>query len=186
MRTFPVSNSARRQRGYTLIEMIVVITILAMMAALIIPNFLAMKRSREIRDAESALMRLPTEARIEAQRSATPVTIRVEGGELVMERAATVEEPEPIEVKRLKLPDGMRMEAARLGTETTDLGSWQWIVYPDGSAETAGLEFVEGESARHSLMLPSKPDESSRWLDGELPQEDANERWTAGELEQRG
>ncbi|MBC7807667.1 MAG: type II secretion system protein [Akkermansiaceae bacterium] len=178
--------SAGRRRGYTLIEMIVVITILALMAALIIPNFLAMKRSRDIRDAEAALIRLPAEARIEAQRSGSPVTIRVEGEGLVLDRSATAEEPDPVEVKRLKLPDGIRLDAARSGTETTDLSSWQWVVYPDGSAESAGLEFVEGDSARHSLMLPAKPGESSRWLEGGLPQEDESGRWTAGELEQRG
>jgi type II secretory pathway pseudopilin PulG len=167
--------------------MIVVITILAMMAALIIPNFLAMKRSREIRDAESALMRLPSEARIEARRSATPVTLRVEDTTLVMERAATTDEPDATEVKRLELPEEIRVDAARLGTESSDIGSWVWTVYPDGSAERAGLEFVEGDSSRrHSLLLPAGSNESSRWLEGELPLDNENERWTAGELEQRG
>lgn len=186
MRILRVSSSRLGQRGYTLIEMIVVITILAVMAALIIPNFLAMKRSREIRDVESALIRLPSEARIEAQRSNTPVTLRVDGDDLVMERSSTLEEPDPVEVQRLELPEAIRVDAARLGTESSDLGSWVWTVYPDGSAESAGLEFLEGESSRHSLIFPAKSSDSSRWLEGELPLDEENERWTAGELEQRG
>ena len=183
-----MSNSRRgaARRAYTLIEMIVVITILALMAALILPSFLAMKRSREMRDAESALIRLPAEARVEARRSAAAVTLRVEDETLVMERAGTEDAPDPVEVKRLELPEGIRVDAARSGADSTDVASWKWVVYPDGSAETAGLEFVEGESARHSLMLPATGGESSRWVPGELPQDNENDRWSAGEIEKRG
>lgn len=175
-----------RRSGFTLIEMIVVITILALMAALIIPNFLAMKRSREQRTLEAELIRLPAEARLEAQRSAVAVTLRVDGDALVMERAPNQDESDPTIVKRLELSDEMRVDSAREGNQSIDLASWQWVVYPDGSADTAGLEFVEGESSRHSLLLPANSGENSRWLAGSLPEDNSGERWPAGDLEQRG
>lgn len=166
--------------GFTLVEMTVVISVLALMAALVMPSMVAVQRSRRLHDLEAALLRAPAEARNEARRSQMPVALRVEGDALVMERMPIESEPE--EVKRVALGDDIRIESARQGSEPVDMTSWQWVAYPDGSAETGGLEFSEG-SARKSLVLRS--DGNAQWVAGELPDiEDV--RWPAGEIEQRG
>ena len=48
-----------RCRAYTLVEMTVVISILALMAALVLPNMVALQRSRKMHDLEAALLRVP-------------------------------------------------------------------------------------------------------------------------------
>ena len=168
------------RRGFTLVEMTVVIAILAMIAALVVPNMIAIKRSQDIRVMEASLLRAPAEARNEARKAQVPVVLRVDGDVLVMERMSTEGDPE--EVKRVTLVDGVRIESARQGSETMDLASWQWVVYPDGSADTGLLEFSEGET-RKSLVLAA--DGNARWVTGEVP-EITQEWWPAGELEQRG
>lgn len=183
----------RTSRGFTLIEMTVVVTILAMMAALIVPNLVAVRRGQQARELEAALLRLPTEARNEARRSGTAVTLRMEGETLVMERAPLTEdgiadpEADPESIRRVDLPEGVRLDAARQARENIDTASWSWVVYPDGSADAGGLEFAQGDGAenRRTLLLPAGPAEEARWQDGPLAEE-TEERWTAGELEARG
>ena len=180
--TFATRRRLCARRGFTLVEMTVVISVLALMAALVVPNMVAIKRSQDLRDLEASLLRAPAEARNEARKTRQPVTLRVEGDALVMERGASDEEEEAEEVKRVVFGERLRIESAQIAGEPIDVASWQWAAYPDGSADTGGLEFVEGE-ARKSLVLSG--DRSARWVEGELPQM-TEDRWPAGELEQRG
>ncbi|GAB4459655.1 MAG: hypothetical protein OHK0029_22490 [Armatimonadaceae bacterium] len=173
-----------RKRGgksaYTLIEMMVVVSILLVLASVILPNLAAIESSRRFREQEAALLRLQREARNEALRARVPVAIRLDGGVVVMERTPLDEDP--VEVRRIELTEDFKVAKTRLGNDSTDSESWAWKTYPDGSADTCGLEFEEGEAVR-SLLLPAQGD--GRWSDGELP-EVLDERWAAGELEQRG
>ena len=75
----------------------------------------------------------------------------------------------------------MQVEDARQDGRDADTGSWQWTVYPDGSADDGGLEFAEGSQER-ALLLSS--DGSARWLTRGLPDAAPN-RWPAGQLRQR-
>ncbi|MGC4044508.1 MAG: type II secretion system protein [Armatimonas sp.] len=161
-----------RRRGFTLIEMCVVITILAMMAALIVPNLVALKRSRDVLDAEAALLRLPDRARAEARKSKTTVSLRVEGDAVVMER--TPLEEDPVEITRLTSPQ-------LTFSVSTD---WIWNVRADGTADRATLEVMEGSNAK-TMLLP--PDGEPRFLTADEADQESpeNEKWSAGELEVR-
>lgn len=69
--------------------MVVVTAILALMAALILPNLVTINRSRALRDEEAAILRLPIQARNMAMRSGQPVILRVDGSDaLVLERVS--------------------------------------------------------------------------------------------------
>ncbi len=172
--------------------MTVVISVVALMAALVMPNLVAMKRSRDLRALEASLVRLPAEARTEARRLNSQVVLRVDGDALVMERRrqqardARDGDDDPEEIKRLTLGDGLRVDAARKGSESVDLASWFWIVYPDGSAERAHLDIREGDATK-SLLLP--PDGEGRWVSSEeledLGEYGEEEFWPAGEVERR-
>jgi type II secretory pathway pseudopilin PulG len=157
----------------------IVIVILALTAVLVFPNMIAIRRSRALKDVEAAIWRLPREARHEALRSQQPVAIRVEGSTLVMERTSI--QGDSVVVKRVNLREGITVTGARTGRESTDLDSWRWMAYPDGSADQGGLEFMEGNSPK-SLYLPKQGDEV--WGDGNLP-DTSQEEWQAGEVQYR-
>jgi len=188
----------RRSAAYTLVEMVTVTAILAMMAALIAPNLVALQRSRVLRETEAAILRLPAEARVLAARRREPIAMRVDGDDLILERASVDEaapgamgtldslptgaDDEQDTLKRVALAGEVRVESAQQGEAAVDPGTWRWVVYPDGSAETGGLILRFGAEQK-ALYLPVRG--AARWADdGELP-DPTLERWPAGEVEQR-
>ncbi len=168
-----------KRRGFTLIELIVVLFILLLMTTAVVPRVVALQKSRRLKDVEARIIRLPAEARNEAVRSGTPVRLRVDGAALVIERAPLNGTPE--EVKRVTLGTGIGVDSVEQDGQPANVGSWQWTVYPDGSADADGIQFGEG-AAQKSLRLFS--DGSARWLLGNLP-DGTPERWPAGQLRQR-
>jgi type II secretory pathway pseudopilin PulG len=172
-----------QRRSFTLIEATVVITILALLAALVLPNVVAMKRSRDVQSLKASVLRLPAEALNEARKSKLAVTLRAEGSDtLIMERAGA-EGEDSTEVKRLSLSQDLQLDAATSEGQSVDLGTWEWTVYPDGSAKAGHLELLEGNRIL-DLRLPGEG-ELPRWNTATTTQTD-DERWSAGELEQRG
>lgn len=168
-----------KRRGFTLVELIVVLFILLLMTTAVVPRVVAIQRSRRLKDVEARIIRLPAEARNEAVRAGTPVRLRLDGAALVIERAPLNGTPE--EVKRVALGSGIAVDSVEQGGQPANTGSWQWTVYPDGSADAGGIQFGEG-AAQKSLLLSS--DGSARWLLGDLP-DGTPERWPAGQLRQR-
>ena len=174
------------KRAFTLIEMTVVITVLALMAALIVPNMVAIKRSREVRVLEAAVRRLPSEAREEARRTKGPIILRVEGQAIVMESLPQGEDAgnDPKELKRVALSDDLRLDNARQGADAIDVASWKWVAYPDGSAGAATLVFQEGRVTK-SLRLFDKGE--AQWIAGDdAGKTPIDDRWPVGDLEHRG
>ncbi len=168
------------RRGYTLIEMSVVVTIIALLALVVVPNFTAIRRSRAYFDLEASIIRTPTDAYNEARNSKRPVQIRFDGTSLVIERVIVDSDPE--EVKRIELTSDIQVESVQLGSSSSDLSSWKWTVYPDGSADSAGVSFITGSSHK-SLVLHK--DGKSQWMDGDLP-DSSDDKWQAGEIQKRG
>lgn len=177
-RTLRVTSKPPR-RGFTLVELVVVIFILLLLATAVVPRVVAIQKSRRLKDMEGRIIRLPIEARNEAVRAAMPVRLRVDGAALVIERSPVNGEAET--VKRVPLIPGIQVDSVRLGEQPSNTGSWQWTVYPDGSAEDGGIQFEENGSEK-SLLLSSQGE--ARWILGDLPDE-APERWPAGQLKQR-
>lgn len=172
-----------RASKFTLIEATVVITTLALLAALVLPNVVAMKRSRDVRSLKASVLRFPAEAVNEARQSQQAVVLRAEGNDtLVLERTGQ-DGSDSSEVKRLTLSADLQLDGAQSEGQSVDLGSWEWKVYPDGSAKPGRLELTEGGRVL-SLRLPTEG-EQPRWIDPEVTQA-GEERWSAGELEQRG
>jgi prepilin-type N-terminal cleavage/methylation domain-containing protein len=171
------------RRGFTLIEMSVVITVLSVMAALILPNMVAIQRSRELRLLKAQIQRLPQEAKMEARKSNAPIVLRVDADALVMERIPVGDEAgdDPVEIRRVALNSDIRAERARKGQETIDLASWEWRVYPDGSCASTNLEFSEGDLTE-ALVIETAGD--AYWATGD--EVDQEQEWAAGDIETRG
>lgn len=178
----------RRHAGFTLIEMVVVTAILAMMAALIVPNLVAIHRSQAIRAAQADILRLPTDARNEAMKSGMPVILRVNGNNLELDRWAESDtdydpqNPQQTQPYRsVSLGGDIQVDTAQQNGNSADTASWRWIAYPDGSAFSAGLTFRVGGSGRGSLWIPANGGQPE-WRGGDLP-DTTNDKWTAGELQ---
>lgn len=206
MRTRTSNLSANREHArhsaFTLIELVIITIVLVLMAACIVPRMIALTRSRALFEVEAAIQRAPLEARNEARRSQVPVRLRVENGALLMEWVLDSQNQQqqpntamqanpptlrsdgvsPQEFKRITLGDDIQVQYAQRNNQNSDLGSWQWTVYPDGSADTAGLQFSEGNKQK-SLVLTNTGD--GQWLEGALP-DTSQQQWPAGELQQRG
>ena len=175
------------RRAFTLIELTLVIAVLALMVALVVPNLLAIKRSRDLLNLEAAIGRLPAEARNAAVKSGRPVTLQITGDALVMQQSQTDASTAQTngtsaQMKQVSLGSGIVVENAQQNGQPVDPSAWLWTAYPDGTADSGGLEFTEG-SAVKSLVIPR--DMNARWVDGALP-DTSQDKWTAGELLQRG
>jgi len=181
-------------RAFTLVEMVVVTAIILITASLLLPNLVAMTASRALRSQIAAVQRLPTEARNQAAKTQLPVDLRIDGDYIVMEKTDP-QTQQPTEIKRVAVGSQLQPEAAQLQavgvptallTQTagsTDVASWKWCAYPDGTADTGGLTFAVGpKRTQESLYIDSDGD--VRWMAGSLPQE-SDQAWTAGQIVQR-
>lgn len=186
--------SRKAERGFTLIEMSVVITVLLLTATFVIPNMVTIRRTRALLDTEAAIQRLPREAHNEAIKSRQGVSLRVEGTALIMERVpntdSNLNQPTglnqqandtAVEVKRVNLGNEISATRAQNGKESTDIASWKWTTYPDGSADYGGIEFTIGSQTK-SLVFSRQG--GYTWQEGNLP-EPTDEEWQAGEIEKR-
>lgn len=172
-----------RRQGFTLIEMSVVITVLVVMAALVLPNMVAVQRSRDMRLLKARIQRLPQEAAMEARRSNSPIVLRVDGDALIMERIPVGEEAgdDPVEIRRVPMNGDIRAERVRQGQQIIDLASWEWRVFPDGSHPAVNLEFAEGERTE-ALVIEAAGD--AYWSTGDAVEQE--QEWAAGDIETRG
>ncbi|HEV2473165.1 MAG TPA: type II secretion system protein [Chthonomonadales bacterium] len=174
------SGASQRRLAFTLVEVNVVIFILLILAAVILPSVAAIKRSRQLSDLEAAITRLPLQARNQARKSLVPVALQVQGNSLVMTQDPNGQNQQ--QLGEVDLNQDIQLDKAQRNGQPSDTGSWQWVVYPDGSSDSAGLEFTEG-SAKRSLLLSR--DGTIRWLQQALP-DTTQDTWQAGQLQKRG
>ncbi len=170
----------RPGRAFTIVELNVVILIMLLLAALIMPRIAAFQKTRQIKDLEGSIYRLPIEARNESVRAQVPVRLRVDNNALVMERVPMGGNPE--QVKQVALTSDIQVDSVQKGGQSTDTGSWNWTAYPDGTADSAGIQFVEGTLER-SMALPSNG--NPVWTLGALTA-NGPDSWPSGQLVQRG
>jgi hypothetical protein len=169
-----------RRRGTTLAELTVVLFILVLIATAVVPRVIAYQRSQNAKALEAKIARLPLEARNESADKQIPVTLRVNGDTIVMEELPA-DGSAPQEVKTVDLGTDIQVDSVQLNGQPSDVGSWLWTVYPDGSCDKAAVQFAEGTAHRSLVMLA---DGTTQWTDGEMPDQ-SQDQWQAGVLQQR-
>jgi len=170
------------KRGFTLIELMVVIAVLSLMAALVVPNLIARERSQAARDFFSALPRLAAQARLSAiqQQATTRMTYDSASRRIVVELEPVGPE-EGRELASAPVPDGIEPGNMRTGNENSGSSDWQLRFYADGRSDGGGAEW--NDAGRQRALIVDR-DGISRMLEGNLP-EAREERWPAGDYERR-
>ena len=167
--------------------MTVVLAILLLMAAIILPRAQAFLTSQNQRKTEAAILRMPIAAKNAAVKDQQPVTIRIDGTDLVEadtqfdSNGDITPASQTTELKRVPLGDDIQIVSTTENGQSTSSGTWQWTVYPDGSCDECAIGFSLG-SLHKSLVLPSYG--QPHWVDGDPPDPTQNV-WQAGELLQR-
>ena len=175
-----MARTERSRRGFTMIEMNAVVAVLLLATAIVVPNLVAFRRSREHDDMMAALARVATTAVNEARSSGSPVRVTVSEDALVMERVPVGGETS--EVSRLSYASWLSLDSQQSGGKDADAADWAWWAYPDGAASSAALTFKDG-SAQRSLLFSKEG--RANWVRGAVADQ-PNEEWTAGEIEVSG
>jgi Tfp pilus assembly protein FimT len=168
-------------------EMTIVITLLALFAALIIPNLASEKSGREARQFFVKARNLMLEAKTRALSDGITRTIRLDdtGGRLVVERVSAGdgldEEQTTTEERALDLPDGVTGSAFRVEKDDSTSAEWDIRFFADGKARAGGVSFTSNDRV---ISLTVDKEGLVKQIDGPLP-DATDETWDAGGFEQR-
>ena len=174
------------RRGFTLIELTVVVAVVTILAATAMPGLLAARRSRETRMFFSDLRDLGVRARNESllRRETFVIAYDESATRFSLEPEEEEEKNSPEEGGRstsVDVPDGIEISAFRADGNDTTSGEWQMRFSPDGRSDGGGVQ-IEDAGIIRSWVVDTNGRE--RMLEGELP-DPATDRWEAGENEQR-
>lgn len=171
-----------RRRGFTFIEIMVIVVIVAMIAALATPRLIAIHNSELLRTEMASIDRLVANARTDAMSRSQSVQFVATASDSLELTVTDSQTSEPTVLSTLLLKNGIKVEKFLLNG--TELGPDEWTCsfYSDGTADPVQIQFdingtkyllkVDGHSARGRLAV------------GEADTEDTT-KWKAGELVQR-
>jgi prepilin-type N-terminal cleavage/methylation domain-containing protein len=176
------NNSNSKRRGFTLIEMGVVVLIIAMFAALVMPAMARWRAGDEYRAFPGKLLRFVGKAKQEAieRKQSRSIAYDTTTGEFKMvwtDPGSSAEQ----EGGRLSVPAEMEMgRVIYLGNDTS-IENWKLTFFQDGSAEDAGFE-VRDQDRYLTVIIDSLG--HIKMTRDPLP-EQTDVRWSAGENEIR-
>jgi prepilin-type N-terminal cleavage/methylation domain-containing protein len=174
----------RNKRGFTLIELTIVIALIVMFAIAVAPNVLAQRRSVAVRSFFLGIRRIVSEAREAAvtQKATVYLTYDEGSNRLVVSRASTQEDSEQRqEFASLDVPDEIEPSDFRVAQADANAADWSVAFYADGTSDGGSLQLDSGEDGR-SLTITSAG--YALVANGETP-DPATEKWEAGSYEQR-
>lgn len=169
-------------RGFTLVEMTVLITVLALFAVLVVPSLAHWRSGDEFRAFPGKLMNLVGTAKSDAIDS--KVAHSVSFDESTGEFRVVWTDPETSQEQeggRLGIPSGI--EVGRFLAQNADATPQDWKVtfYPDGSADRGGVELRNEDQY---ITVSVDPKGQAKLTREPLP-EASEERWNAGDYEIR-
>ena len=170
-----------RRRGFTMAEVIVVVFIITLLAALIVPNFANQQKSLKHREFFSALSRFCIDARENAISEKKTLKVTLDSGQNAFVLSEVVDDEEQ-QRKSLELPEGMETQDFTANGQESSSSDWDVEFRPDGTTSGGGIELDDSGRIR-SLVV--KPDGSVQINEGAAEPEASDQRWEAGETEKR-
>lgn len=167
----------RTRRGFTFAEMLFVIAVTLAIAALIMPNLVARKKSRDAWEFRTELRSLGRNAKSRATEIGRTVTLSFD---------KTLNQVQVIELdvngseqiaRTLDMPQGLTPERFVANQDEQVGDAWRVPFYSDGHTTGGGIEFQEDD--RTWSLVVSPIDSTIRDLDGPLPDFEY-ETWPAG------
>lgn len=172
-----------RKRAYTLIEMLTVIVILAMTAALVVPNLASSVKAQRKRAFLSGIDRLVSEARQTAIREGRTVVLAIgSSGNIELQRQEQESDQSSSVLQSLSPPDGISIAKCELAGSIVGETDWLVSFYSDGKCDDGALELLEG-NGRWQIRL--NPETGTGRIRGGMLEEPQIQRWEAGQLVQR-
>lgn len=147
-RTVAVPNEAGRESGVTLIEMLVVMTIIGLLAGLSYPSVSAGVDSVRLRSATDSVASILNSAvnRSERRQEAVEVVISPK------ENAISLYSNTPGFERRLKMPEGVTLEAV-LPAEPEEEGPRRLVLMPGGTVPAIGVQIANHHGSRRIVRL---------------------------------
>lgn len=173
---------ARGRRGFSLIELSVVVLVLAMLAATVVPRLVALRRGDEVRRFKMKLPALIGEARSRAISSGETAVVQLQASENRFGLASGAESSES-QAKTISLPGDAAVQKTRIGRTEGEASDWEIRFFPDGTCQGGAIEFrIDGSIL--TLVVDGRSGRA-QWTEGGIPPIE-DEEWAAGELEIRG
>ena len=157
--------------------MVVVVTILALVSALVVPSLISMRATSERRAAMSGLRHIAADAREQAIRNGQTTELVYDESAREMQVLGSNTDGTSRTLARQALPDGLEPQRYQLEGSDSTAADFRLRFTADGHSNGGGIEFND-----FSILV----DQDARYqlLDGTLPAPE-EQTWEAGELEQR-
>ncbi|AIE87567.1 prepilin-type N-terminal cleavage/methylation domain-containing protein [Fimbriimonas ginsengisoli] len=172
---------AKSRRGFTLIEVSVVITIIVVLAALVTPNLSNMLASRQVRTFVNALPDIAGQTRDAARNQG--VTTKLTYDDSAHQLIASIERVNQDDetITSLAVPNPVQIQAFQADGQQKSAGDWTLHFYSDGHSDGGGVETNDAGMLR-SLVVDRNG--VATLVRGPLP-DATEERWPAGDYEHR-
>lgn len=167
------------RRGFTLIEMSIVITLVALFAVFILPNLVTSRQAEDERLFVDGLKRLADNARDTAISKNETLHLSLDGNRLTVTQETDTNQKGD-EVAGLDLISGAQANKFQANGQDMESGDWDLRFYPDGTADEGGVE-IDIRDATYALNVTSR---GAATVDDQLT-DYANVRWDAGTYETR-
>ena len=170
----------RRQgnkRGFTLVEMLVVLTVLLLAATAIAPSLVSMKQTSDRRETIAAIKRLAETARERAVSSGQTTQVIYDETTKQFQIEDVAQDGTTTQAQVIQLLAGIEPQKFQLAGQDSSSSDFKLMFTGDGHSNGGGVEFPDFSIAVDTYGI-------SQFISGPLP--DATDLlWQAGNLEQR-
>jgi type II secretory pathway pseudopilin PulG len=176
------SRGSRARRGFTYIELGVVMFMMVLIAAVVTPRFASLVRARRLDDFRDGLTQMVGMARETAISQGQSVDLLYVDADRRMQIMPTgSEDANQNPIRELTAPEGVDASKFQSDAGVESTASWTVRFYSDGTASAAAIEFNEGQET-YSLVVSASG--GAKTVDGEMPETQADD-WEAGDYVHR-
>lgn len=175
-----ISSTARtKSRGFSLIEMSIVITLIALFAAFILPNLVNSRQSERERLFHYGMKRLADNARETAISRNATLHLSIDQNRMTVTNETDTKQKGD-EIMGIDIVDGASPTKFQANGQDMSAGDWDIRFFPDGTADEGGVEFTLGQDTEALNITPR----GATSVDEKLTNP-ADIRWEAGTYETR-